>query len=160
MFTTFREYCLLPEKQMQSHSRFIHTFKKTLQFMQKQRHGPMIWVKPSWTSFDIYTRFYLSLSPSQTRVMEFIFLQPPYLQRYADAVAGKDAHLYNWFGFVDGTIPCICRPVLNENYSSQTKVHGLKFQSVILPNGWIINPEGLWEGRRRDFILCFINRIY
>ena len=63
--------------------------------MQKQRHGPMIWVKPSRTSFDIYTRFYLSLSPSQTRVMEFIFLQPPYLQRYADAVAGKDAHLYN-----------------------------------------------------------------
>ena len=92
--------------------------------------------------------------------MEFIFLQPPYLQRYADAVAGKDAHLYNCFGFIDGTIPCIYRPVLNENYSSQAKVHGLKFQSVILPNGLIINPEGLWEGRRRDFILCFINRIY
>ena len=32
--------------------------------------------------------------------MEFIFLKPPYLQRYADAVAGKGAPLYNCFNFV------------------------------------------------------------
>ena len=92
--------------------------------------------------------------------MEFIFLQPPYLQRYAHAVARKDAPLFDCFGFVDGTIPSICRPVLNENYSSQTKVHGIKCQRVILPNGLIINLEGLWKGFRHDFILCFINRIY
>ena len=46
-----------------------------------QRHGPIIWVKLNWTSFDIYTRFYLSTSVSQTRAMEFFFLQQPYLQR-------------------------------------------------------------------------------
>ena len=45
------------------------------------------------------------------------FLQPPYLQRYADAVARKGAPLYNCFGFVDGTIARIHRPVLNDNYS-------------------------------------------
>ena len=38
-----------------------------------QRHGPIIWVKLNWTSFDIYTRFYLSTSVSQTRAMEFFF---------------------------------------------------------------------------------------
>ena len=92
--------------------------------------------------------------------MEFIFLQPSYLQRYAHAVARKDAPLFDCFGFVDGTIPSICRPVLNENYSSQTKVHGIKCQRVILPNGLIINLERLWKGFRHDFILCFLNRIY
>ena len=36
--------------------------------------------------------------------MELIYLQPPYLQRYVDAVAGKGAPLYNCFDFVRGTI--------------------------------------------------------
>ena len=43
------------------------------------------------------------------------FLQPPYLQRHADAVAGKGSRLYNCFKFVDGTIAGICIPVLNES---------------------------------------------
>ena len=42
------------------------------------------------------------------------FLQPPYLQRYKNAVAGKDASLFNCFDFVGGTIARICGPVLNE----------------------------------------------
>ena len=42
------------------------------------------------------------------------FLQPPYLQRYADAVAGKGAPSYNCFDFSDGTIAPVCRPVLNK----------------------------------------------
>ena len=90
------------------------------------------------------------------------FLQPPYLQRYADPVAGKGARLYNCFDFVTGTIARICRPVLIERvvYSHNTRVHGVKFQTVILPNGLIINLEGQWEGRRHDCALCFMNRVY
>ena len=53
------------------------------------------------TSFDIYTRFYLTTSPSQTKVMEFIYFTTAKLQRYADAVAGKGEPLYNCFEFVD-----------------------------------------------------------
>ena len=65
MFTTFREYCLVPEE---------HTFeKRTLLSLDIQRHAPIIWAKPNWISFDIYTWFYLSSSPSQTTVIEFIF---------------------------------------------------------------------------------------
>ena len=48
-------------------------FEKTFQPMQMQRYGPIIWAKANWTSFDNYTRFSLSTSPSQTRVMGFIF---------------------------------------------------------------------------------------
>ena len=64
MFRTFREYCLLPEKQMRLHCSIMHTFEKTFQPMQMQRHGPIICLKLNWTSFDIYTRFSLSRSPS------------------------------------------------------------------------------------------------
>ena len=42
------------------------------------------------------------------------FLPPPYLQRHADAVAGKGSRLYNCFNFIDGTIAGISIPVLNE----------------------------------------------
>ena len=45
------------------------------------------------------------------------FLQSPYLQRYADTVAGKGAPLYNCFDFDDGTIVRICKPVLNKTGS-------------------------------------------
>ena len=89
-------------------------------------------------------------------------LQPPYLQKYADAVARKGAPLYNCFDFVGGTIACICIPVLNERmiYSHNTRVHGAKFQTVVLPNGLIINLEGQWEGQRHDCVLCFMIRVY
>ena len=72
------------------------------------------------------------------------FLQPRDLQRYAAVVAGKGAPLYNCFDFVDGTIARICKPGLNERvvYSHHTRVHGVKFQSVVLPNGLIIDLEG------------------
>ena len=72
-FLELSEYCLLPEKQMRSHCNIMHTFEKTFQPMQMQRHCPIIWAKPNWTSFHIYTRFSLSTSPSQTRVQGFIF---------------------------------------------------------------------------------------
>ena len=89
-------------------------------------------------------------------------LQPPYLQRYADAEAGKGPHLYNCFDFVGGTIARICIPVLNERvvYNHDKRVHGVKFQTVVLPNGLIINLEGQWEDRRQDCVLCFMNWVY
>ena len=61
-----------------------------------------------------------------------------------DAIAGKGVPSYNWFGFVDGTVARICRPILDEKvvYSGHTKVHGAKFQSVVLPNDLIIKLEG------------------
>ena len=42
------------------------------------------------------------------------FLQPRFLQSYADAVSQKDAPLNNCFGFVDGTLISICRQNLNQ----------------------------------------------
>ena len=75
-------------------------------------------------------------------------LQPSYLHRYTDTVAVKGALLYNCFDFVDGTIARTCGPVLNKRvvYRLYTRLHGMKSQSVVLPNGLIISLEGQWEG--------------
>ena len=49
MFTTFREYCLVPEE---------HTFEEeTFLSLDIQRHAPIIWAKPNWISFDISLGF-------------------------------------------------------------------------------------------------------
>ena len=63
------------------------------------------------------------------------------LQRYADSIAAKGAALQNCFGFVDGTVRPICRPKHNQRvvYNGHKRVHSLKFQSVVLPNGIIAN---------------------
>ena len=92
--------------------------------------------------------------------MEFIFLHPPYLQRWAGAENG--APLYNSLGFVDGAIARTCRPALNKRvvYSRHTREHGVKFQSMVLSNAFIINLGVQWEGRRHDCVLCFMNRVY
>ena len=53
-------------------------------------------------------------------------------------------YIYNCSDFVGGTIARICRPILNERvvYSHDKRVHGIKFQTVVLPDGLIINLEG------------------
>lgn len=75
----------------------------------------------------------------------------PWLERYklaeyAAAIHEKGAPLRNCFGFVDGTVRPICRPGEHQRtvYNGHKRVHGLKFQSVVLPNGLIGNLAGPW----------------
>ena len=42
-------------------------------------------------NFVLYLHLILFINVTIPRAMEFMFLQPPYLQKYADAVAGKGA---------------------------------------------------------------------
>ena len=133
MFSTFKEYCLLPKKEMRSRVALCMFLKKILSYPYRCKDlFPLF----GWNSasFDIYTQSYLSTSPSQTRVIEFNFLQSPYLQRYADTVTRKGAPLYNCYNFIGGTIARICLPVLNERvvYSHDTRAHGVKFQTALL----------------------------
>ena len=80
------------------------------------------------------------------------FLAPPFLESYARAVERQGSPLKNCFGFIDGTVRGICRPDTNQRvvYNGHKRVHGLKFQSVALPNGLIGNLYGPVEGRRHD----------
>ena len=56
------------------------------------------------------------------------FLQPRFLQSYADAVSQKGAPLNTCFGYVDGIHISICRPSLNQRqvYNGHKRVHGIK----------------------------------
>ena len=60
------------------------------------------------------------------------------------SIAGKGAPLKNCFGFVDGTVRPDCRPKRNQKtvFNGHKRVHSLKFQSVVLPNGMIANLYG------------------
>ena len=71
-------------------------------------------------------------------------LNPQSLRLYADAIHQKGAALENCFGFVDGTVRRICRPGQMQRivYNGHKRVHALKFQSVVLPNGIIANMFG------------------
>ena len=56
------------------------------------------------------------------------FLQPRFVQSYADAVSQKGAPLNTCFGYVDGIHISFCRPSLNQRqvYNGHKRVHGIK----------------------------------
>ena len=66
------------------------------------------------------------------------------LQMYADAISAKGAALDNCFGLIDGTVRAISKPVERQRvmYNGHKRIHGIKFQSVTLPNGLIANMYG------------------
>ena len=51
-----------------------------------------------------------------------------------------------------GTLRPICRPGINQRelYSGHKRIHGIKFQSIVFPNGIIGNLRGPYPGRRHD----------
>ena len=71
-------------------------------------------------------------------------LNPAKLEQYAQAISDRGAALKNCFSFIDSTVRPFCRPDQNQRevYNGQNKVHGLKFQSVSLPDGMIANLYG------------------
>ena len=58
----------------------------------------------------------------------------------------------NCFGSVDGTVLRIFRPKINQNivYNGHKRAHGIKFQSLPLPNELIGNFSGPYVGKRDD----------
>ncbi|XP_028415379.1 uncharacterized protein LOC114538401 [Dendronephthya gigantea] len=80
------------------------------------------------------------------------FLTQDSLQTYANVIHAKGAPLSNCFGFIDGTVRPICRPGKHQRdvYNGHKRVHSIKFQSIVIPNGLIANLSGPWEGRKHD----------
>ena len=158
MFRTFGEYSLLPEKQMRLHCSIMHTFEKTFQPMQMQRHGPIIWVKPNWTSFHICTRFSLSTSPSQARVMGFIFCttaisteiwrcsswqRRTFIELFWLCSWNNCSHLQTKGWYMAATLGQWC------------KISGCGFARWLDYQPWRVKGS-----RRYDCVLCFMNWVY
>ena len=81
------------------------------------------------------------------------------LKNYAAAIHSKGAALSNCSGFVDGTVCPVGRPWQNQRTLSNRhkRVHSIKFQSVIAPNGMIANLFGPVEGKRHHSGLLAIS---
>ena len=71
-------------------------------------------------------------------------LGPDQMEIHAAAIAARGAPLQNCFCFIDGTVRPITRPGENQRvlYNRHKRVHALKFQSVVVPNGLIVNMYG------------------
>ena len=83
------------------------------------------------------------------------------LEEFAAAIYDKGAALDNCWGFIDGTLRPCCRPGQYQRYlyNGHKRVHGIKFQSVIAPNGLIADLFGPVEGRRHDSGMLAISNL-
>ena len=91
-------------------------------------------------------------------------MSPPLFQTYADAVSAQAAPLNNCFGFIDGTVRPICRPVEFKEVvnNGHKREHALKFQSLTVPSGPIANlfgPVGTFFESKLKLVTVFNNSI-
>ena len=86
------------------------------------------------------------------------YLQSPQIfqhrmEYYADCISKKCGRLVNTvWGFIDGTLRRTCRPSFFQKllYSGHKRVHGIKFQSVVTPDGLFACFFGPINDNRHD----------
>ena len=79
-------------------------------------------------------------------------LSLPNLQLYVDSIHAKGAPLHNCWSFIDGTVRPICRAQEMHRvvYNGHKRVHAIKCQSMVKPNGIIANLYGPVQGCHHD----------
>ena len=80
------------------------------------------------------------------------WLSPENLQNYTDVIHARGAPLSNCWGFIDGTVRPVSRPGKHQHtvYNGHKRIHAIKFQSIVAPNGLIANLYGPVVGKRHD----------
>ena len=97
------------------------------------------------------------------------------LEIYKHAISQKSkGAVTDCFGLIDASLHHITRPwsrgnrrtgIINANniqraaYSGHKRHHGLKFQSVIVPDGMVVQMYGPVEGRRHDTTVLKVSRL-
>jgi hypothetical protein len=81
-----------------------------------------------------------------------IRLNPGKLEEFHLAIRQQNAPCLTSFGFIDGTVRAVCRPVDNQEqiYNGHKRVHAMKYQSVATPDGIIVHLSGPFSGNRHD----------
>ena len=79
------------------------------------------------------------------RNIDRVWLKPNYLRHCNRSISECGQPHQNCRCFIDGTTRPICRLSINQRilFSGHKLKHGLKFQSVVIPNGLIANLYGL-----------------
>jgi len=130
---------------------FLHKFAYTCRYSDMiprfARAVPELSVISNHVLDHLYSNFNIKLTSFAQA-----WLRPHCLEQFCETIHSKGAALDNCFRFVDGTVRPICRPETNQRvvYNGHKKIHSLKFQSVVTPNGLIANLYGPVEGRRHD----------
>jgi len=67
-------------------------------------------------------------------------------------VRARGAPLNRCYAFIDGTLRPICRPSFGQRwfYNGKDRIHGLKFQGIVTPDGIIVHMWGPSFGKRHD----------
>ena len=93
---------------------------------------------------------------------------------YYEAISRKSGGAVDTcFGLIDGTLHCTTRPgvktrirgIRNNNniqravYNGHKRHHGIKFQSIVLPDGLVAQMFGPVEGRRHDTTLLKLSKV-
>ena len=83
------------------------------------------------------------------------------LEEYAAAIYSKGASLDCAAGSIDGTLREICWPKKNQRvvYSGHKRKHGLKYQSIVAPDGIILHMFGLIAGSHHDSYVLLESKI-
>jgi hypothetical protein len=75
------------------------------------------------------------------------------LERFCSAVFAKSGFPGRYiFGFIDGTVRPICKPkhLQSAVYNGKDRLHALKYQAVVTPDGMLQQLGGPWPGARHD----------
>ena len=84
------------------------------------------------------------------RDFQQIWLSLPNLKLFSEKVHAKGAALDNCWEFMDGTVRPLCRPTNNQRalFHGHKRIHAIKFQPAVAPNGFIANLYGPVEGKK------------
>jgi hypothetical protein len=76
----------------------------------------------------------------------------PRMPYYSGLIFEKCGLLTNLWGFIDATIRKTCRPFKYQHllYTKYIRGHGIKFQSIIIPDGYVAYLHGPFVARRHD----------
>ncbi|XP_077522953.1 uncharacterized protein LOC144133675 [Amblyomma americanum] len=90
------------------------------------------------------------------------WLSTSYLKEMSNAVHLKGAPLDNCWAFIDGTARPICRPSEGQRvyFSGHKRVHALKYQALMCPNGLICQLDGPYPGSRHDAGILRESKLY
>lgn len=74
------------------------------------------------------------------------------MPRYSNIINAKCGLDNNVWGFLDGTLRRTCHPTYYQEqmYSGHKRIHGIKFQSVVTPDGFFACMFGAINGKRHD----------
>ena len=79
-------------------------------------------------------------------------LTPSYMDEMCSGNKSKGSILENCVGFIDDTVRPMCRPGERQRlyYNGHKRIHALKYQSIVFPDGIIVFADGPYSGNRHD----------